>query len=139
MAATSGAFGSKCGFNQSAGGYYTILADIAPANLSNVSVAASGSGGAFVPAQLAAYNWSVDGPLSSLLTAGNVLKDMGKTIAVGTRTYRKVQAVSANSGNTFGVTGSAAVAPAAGYLTGYLEVSGPNGGATTVNRLARAF
>jgi hypothetical protein len=87
---------------------------------------------------LAAYNWANDGPLSSLLLAGNVLKDMGKTVKVGTRTYRKFQAVGAGSLGSFGVVGGAAVAPNAGYLTGYLEVSS-DGGATTQNALARAF
>lgn len=140
MAAASGAFGSKCGYNQSAGGYYLIVSTIAPANLLSVSTAASGSGGATVPAVLATYSgWAADGQFSTLLTAGNVLKDMGKTVVTAGRTYRKFQATANVNLSTNGVTGTAATALNTGYLTGYLEV--PQGGApaTTTNLIARMY
>lgn len=140
MATNSGAFGAKCGFSQGAGGYYMIVSTIAKANLSNVTVAASGTGGAFVPEQLGAYTWDTAYDVSSLLAAGNVLKDMGKTIRLGTRSYRKFQAVAPLTHSTFGVGGSAPVAPNAGYATFYLEVAGANGSPVTAgNILARAL
>jgi hypothetical protein len=140
MATNSGAFGAKCGFNQGAGGYYTVLTNIPLANLSNVSVAASGSGGAFVPATLAPYTFDTAYDVSTLVNAGRVLKDMGKTVRVGTRTYRKFQGVASATHSTFGVGGSAPVAPNTGYASFYLEVAGPNGSAvTTGNNLARAL
>ena len=140
MATNSGAFGAKCGFSQGAGGYYTILADIPKANLSNVTVAASGTGGAFVPEQLGLYVWDTAYDVSSLILAGRVLKDMGKTIRLGSRSYRKFQGVASLTHSTFGVGGSAPVAPNAGYATFYLEVAGANGSpVTTGNNLARAL
>jgi hypothetical protein len=140
MATYSGAFGNKAGFNQNAGGYFLVISTIAPANAQAITTASSGSGGAFAPAVLGAYNWAADGGFSTLLTAGNVLKDMGRTVITSAgRTYRKFQLVNSVQLSTFGVTGSAPVAPSAGYASFYLEVGREGSAVTTGNMLARAF
>ena len=138
MATYSGAFGNKAGFNQSAGAYFLIVSTIAKANVQNITTAPSGSGGAFAPAVLGAYTWDTAVDVSSLLSAGNVLKDMGRTIVTGGRTYRKFQAVNSVQASTFGVTGSAPVAPVTGYASFYLEVGREGSSVTTGNMLARA-
>ena len=140
MATGSGAFGLKAGFNQSGGGYYTVISTIAVANF-QAYTPGTGSGGATTAGTIATYNYAADGAIntSSLLAVGNVLKDMGKTVVSSGRTFRKFQGVAAASLSTFGVTGAGPVSPAAGYVTGYLEVAREGTGVVAGNLLARAF
>ena len=74
---------------------------------------------------------SVGGPrfggryLSSINAPGaGILRDLGKTVVSGGRTFRKIELVVRQSGSnsTFGVEGNAlATNPNADYLTGYIE------------------
>jgi hypothetical protein len=62
-------------------------------------------------------------PLSSISTAGGVLRDMGKTVVSSLRTFRKVQLVVKNdvaTPSTFGVGGPATAGQE--YFTGYIEL-----------------
>ena len=63
--------------------------------------------------------------LSSINAAGaGILRDLGKTVVSGGRTFRKIELVVRQSGSnsTFGVEGNAlATNPNADYLTGYIE------------------
>lgn len=63
--------------------------------------------------------------LSSINQAGaGLLRDLGKTVVSGGRTFRKVELVVRQSGSnsTFGVEGNAlGTNPNADYLTGYIE------------------
>lgn len=148
MAAASGAFGVKAGYNQSAGGYYTVVAAIAPANFLAFTPG-TGSGGAATVGTFATLTWASEvggGKTSSLLAVGNVLKDMGKTVVSSGRTFRKFQGVAASfvgAGGVTGVVGTAAGVNPTGYLTGYLEVAREGTGgvssAPVFNSLARAF
>jgi len=140
MAAASGAFGVKAGYNQSAGGYYTVVADIPLTNFYTLTPG-TGSGGAATVGTFAAYSWTNDllNNTSSVLLAGRLLKDMGRTIVSSGRTFRKFQGVYGGAAlNSFGVAGVATNGPT-GYVTGYLEVSREGLAAGTRNQLARAF
>ena len=63
--------------------------------------------------------------LSSIRTGGQgLLRDLGKTVVSGGRTFRKIELVVRQSGSnsTFGVEGNAlGTNPNADYLTGYIE------------------
>jgi hypothetical protein len=63
--------------------------------------------------------------LSSINAAGaGILRDLGKQVVSGGRTFRKVELVVRQTGSnsTFGVEGNAlGTAPNADYLTGYIE------------------
>jgi hypothetical protein len=63
--------------------------------------------------------------LSSINAAGaGILRDMGKQVVSGGRTFRKVELVVRQTGSnsTFGVEGNAlGTSPNADYLTGYIE------------------
>lgn len=137
MATGSGAFGAKCGFNQSGGGLFIVLTGgitaAAGAAQGFEAAVASGSGGSFVQAM----------PVANAVTvaAGQVLKDMGKTLNIPTstgrmRTFRKFQVVGNASGDAanFGVNpnGSATGAPGGRpfYLETMREGQEPSGDAT---------
>jgi hypothetical protein len=77
--------------------------------------------------QLTTATWATFGSryLSSVQTAGGLLKDHGKTYLSGGRTFRKVQLVvpqSTGTQSTFGVGGATGTTPNQDYLTGYIEV-----------------
>jgi hypothetical protein len=75
--------------------------------------------------------------LSTLTTAGALLKDLGKNVVSSNRYFRKVQFVARNTpagpgvsaASTFGVGGQAlGTFPNADYLTGYIELGYEGGG-----------
>jgi hypothetical protein len=73
-------------------------------------------------------SWAYFGPgksVSSIIAAGAVLKDMGRTVVSSLRTFRKVQLVLTNAnpnpGSTFGV-GGRQTGVGEDYLTGYIEL-----------------
>jgi hypothetical protein len=140
MAANSGAFGAKPGFNQSGGGYYVVVSTIAPAQLLQVVTAGSGSGGAYAQPVLSTNSWWTQTGYSSLssvyLAAGRLLRDMGKTITSSSRTFRKFQLVAPRSLSTGGVTGNVGTSADTGYLDFYVEV--PTDGSPTGNGVAIA-
>jgi hypothetical protein len=77
--------------------------------------------------QLSTATWAYFGSryLSSIQTAGGLLKDHGKTYLSGGRTFRKVQLVvpqSTGTQSTFGVGGATGTTPNQDFLTGYIEV-----------------
>lgn len=122
MAAASGAFNTKGGFNQSGGGYYIVISSIN--TQLNVLTPGTGSGGAATVGSLATAGAAdLPGAVSTLFLAGKIIKDMGKTVVSAGRTFRKIQAVagSASAVASLGVVGSAASATAPGYTSFYLE------------------
>ena len=132
---------ASTGFNTSGGAYYTVLANLDGSLAADATVlyrlvnAGSNSGGAWVEPTLAAVKAElVAGGLYNqaeayeLVKAGSLLKDMGKTVVSAGVTYRKFAAVG-QSPLTFGVMGSAPLAPNAGYFTFYLRVGREGSGA----------
>ena len=75
--------------------------------------------------------------LSTIATAGGLLKDLGKNIISSNRYFRKIQLVLPNGGarlpstgaSTFGVAGAVGTSPNVDYLTGYIELGYEGGGA----------
>jgi hypothetical protein len=145
MASGANAFNSRAGFNQSGGAHFMSLAALSGATNADsnavspfVSVLVNGgsnSGGAFVnPTFARASATTIFAPTSGaagsfaaavMNTQNLLLKDMGKTVVSSGRTFRKFAPVVNNSNaiSTFGVVGSAGVAPNVGYATFYLEVA----------------
>ena len=120
MATGSSAIPSKAGFNQSGGGYFIVISSIRD-NLQTYT-AGTGSGGAATVGSFAQYNDTTGGNWSTVVGAGRIIKDMGKTVVSAGRTFRKFQAVlgtNDNSSPSFGVTGT--TTSTYSYLTGYLE------------------
>ena len=74
--------------------------------------------------------------VSSIVAAGGLLKDIGKSVVSSNRYFRKVQLVVRNGGapvstgaSTFGVAGTNNGAlPNSDYLTGYIELGLEGGG-----------
>lgn len=73
--------------------------------------------------------------LSTIATAGGLLKDLGKNIVSSNRYFRKIQLVLPNAGarpstgaSTFGVAGAVGTSPNVDYLTGYIELGYEGGG-----------
>jgi hypothetical protein len=151
MSAGSGAFGTKAGFNQSAGGYLVATKSAAILSSLQIYTPGSGSGGATqvgvfssmvntvnvggaVNLPLARHCGlvSVAAGAAAQVDNGALLKDMGKTIVSTGRVFRKYQVVgpTALTVSTFGVGGAVGSSTQAGYLTGYLEVPGGNNGFT---------
>ncbi len=104
-----------------------------------VTLAAFGGGSAtnrihaYDGSTMSVASWSYFGsgrPLSTLNSAGAVLKDMGKTVVSSLRTFRKIQLVavggtyggSNSTLSTFGVGGRSGTTPNEDYLTGYIEL-----------------
>lgn len=130
MATGSGAFSTRCGYNQSGGGHYIVVTGLAATQIYDVPVGAGSGGATTFPAPVAetttTLQWAAG--LSSVTVAGSILKDMGKTYISSQRTFRKFQAVSNKAGGaaSFGVTGQVPGATAnatTGYFTFYLETS----------------
>lgn len=120
MSAASGAFSAKAGFNQGSGGYFYVVSNIAGSNLLTLNPAS----GTLSPATLA----EMPSGVSTLFTAGRVVRDMGKTVVSSTRVFKKIQGVAPESQapSTNGVTGTGATSSNPGYATYYVE--------TTVNQ-----
>jgi hypothetical protein len=156
MAAGSGAFSVKAGYNQSGGAYLYILNNdmlVAPDRYLNVFTPGTGSGGATTVGSFGAVNAAAvaagvlggsgtsAGTISSLFGQGRLVRDMGKTVVSAGRTFKKIQAVLGtdnNSSPTFGVTGAAATATNPGYATFFVETgyAGANADGSTTNGLA---
>jgi cystathionine beta-lyase family protein involved in aluminum resistance len=156
MSAGSGAFGTKAGFNQSAGGYLVGTKSAVILSSLQVYTPGSGSGGATQVGSFSSMVYTVNaggvnGPLQQHCGVlsyaapvapatvglpdkdnGALLKDMGKTIVSTGRVFRKYQVVGPTkfTASTFGVGGAVGSSTQAGYLTGYLEVPGGNAGFT---------
>ena len=93
----------------------------------------AGAGGSFLPGVFTAADWASNGSSASALTssistiaAGGLLKDMGKTVVSSSRTFRKVQLVTATA---TGVSGTSTMNGP--FLTGYIELGTGNGGLPT--------
>ncbi len=137
MAANSSAHSAKGGFNQSGGAYFIVIADIS--GKLNVLTPGTGSGGAttsgtmtVTPAATIAPNLAAAG---SWVGAGKLIKDMGKTVVVGTVTYRKFQTVQAPSAT--GAGGQMGASPS--YYSFYLEVGREGAQAVSPAVIARYF
>ena len=114
----------------SANPYFLVVSTIAPTNFFTYT-APPGSGGSFIntSANFATYNFAGDSNAqanaaantSSLLFAGNMLRDMGKSVVAAGSTFRKVQMLASSlltGANTTGITG--VQGQRTGYLTGYI-------------------
>ena len=131
----------NAGFNQSGGAYYMVLQNLetvgtgaAGAYIKALETAGSNSGGAWVGPTLVAVSMSTilgntgtvgaTGQGSTLVAAGALLRDMGKTIVSSVRVFRKFAPVVAAGtfNSSFGTVGQAAVAPNTGYGSFYLEI-----------------
>lgn len=127
----------KPGFKQAGGDYYIIITSISSQFLTLTP--GTGSGGSATVGSFAQYadtaaNWS------SIVVAGRLIKDVGKTVVSSGRTFRKFQAVlgsATNSSPTFGVMGKAASSTDTGYFSGYLEIGTEGAGTTSVAAIAR--
>jgi hypothetical protein len=111
--------------------YFLVVANIAPSSFFTYN-GPSGSGGSFGPVSntnFTPYNFygdltssgTVPANTSSLLFAGNMLRDMGKTVVTPGSTFRKVQLLASSvvaGPNTTGITG--VQGQRTGYLTGYI-------------------
>ena len=125
------------GFSQSASAYLTIVSDLTFTRFLTYTPG-TGSGGAALPGSFAPYNVVSLGNTVNLSTsqlkAGNMLKDMGKTVVSTGRVFRKVQVMAA-AGNPGISGGSVSAGTGDNFLTGYLEVASDAG--DTPNSLAR--
>lgn len=127
------------GFSQSASAYLTIVSDLTFTRFLTYTPG-TGSGGAALPGSFAPYNVVSLGNTVNLSTsqlkAGNMLKDMGKTVVSTGRVFRKVQvmAPAADPGLSGGSLGPNNWT-GANFITGYLEVASDAG--ETPNALAR--
>ena len=143
MAANSASHPARAGYNQSGGAYFIVTANLdnakspntAPAYINTLVSRGSNSGGAWVPPTLALVSMSTVLGLtptdahysfaSSIVQAGSLLKDMGRTVVSSGRTFRKFAPVVGGTADRTlanGVAGSVGSAPNAGYGTFYLEV-----------------
>ena len=145
MSAGTNAYGANCGFNQSGGAHFIIMTSLTNTSINSITTAATGSGGAVaapVLALVAATDASV-GLTAADVVAGKLLKDMGTSVVSSGRVFRKFAAVgtgtAAKYASSFGVNGSAAVAPNAGYGTFYLEVGREGAGSATPAPILRYF
>jgi hypothetical protein len=118
-------------------GYLTVMSTINVTNVYSPVLTQTGSGGAFVMSAPAAYPWTVapntTSNISSALTFGKVIRDMGRSEISSGRVFRKFKAV------TGGNNGSNSTGDFAGgdsnYGTFYLETSA-NGGDVPVANLS---
>lgn len=107
------------------GGYYVPLGSLVGLIYSEPTVAANGTMPALSTAAWAKTGGAAGRYLSTISSvgAGGLLKDMGKTLVSGQRTFRKVQLVVSTT-STFGVAGTTPTTAGAteDYLTGYIEL-----------------
>ncbi len=134
---SSGAFGTKAGFNQSGGAHYIALTATYLSTLQTYTPG-TGSGGATTQGSFAPFSWAADGAASSIHGQYKLIKDMGKTVISSGRTFRKFQLVFPQSQSTMGIYGSAASTTNPGYITGYLEVA-RDGSPATITPMARYY
>ena len=119
------------GFKQvPAGGYVTIVSTLNVTNLYAKPVTA-GSGGSATVAAPVAVPLATIGPVSTLLRAGNVLKDMGTSAVSSSRVFRKFKAV--GLATTAGGFGDLTTADN-NFATFYVEVAGDGGDVPDVNK-----
>lgn len=126
------------GFKQvPSAGYVTIVSTLNVNNLHYKPVTA-GSGGSATIAAPVSYSTALAtiGPVSTLLRAGNVLKDMGSVAVSSSRVFRKFKAVglaSSGAGGDFTTADN-------NFATFYLEVTGDGGDVPDANKsiLARS-
>jgi len=139
--------------NGSVNSYYQVVTTVA-SNAFYTYTAPSGSGGSqqFVAASnftLFDYANAKIGAVvfntSSLLTAGNLVRDMGKTVVASGSTFRKIQLLP-NNVSTLTLNGSAVTSTGVqgaptGALTGYVQLPNDTTDATTPNlaRLVRLY
>jgi len=120
----------NAGFKQvPAGGYVTIISSLNCAVLYSKPVTA-GSGGSATVAAPVAVPLATIGPVSTLLRAGNVLKDMGSSVVSSSRVFRKFKAVglaSSGAGGDFTTVDN-------NFGTFYLEVTGDGGDVPDANK-----
>lgn len=121
MAANSSAHPARAGFNQSGGAYFLVVSSIQGQLLAYT--AGTGSGGATTSGTFASTTTLAlcggVGDISSLVGAGKLIKDLGKTVVSSGRSFRKFQVVQPTAGNSsvsVGITGAAST-----YATFYLE------------------
>lgn len=134
MASGSSAFPAKCGYNQSAGGYFIILD---ATSFATKSYSYDGTSMTALNTSSGVGKEITDALAPTDGTAAKLIKDMGKTVVISGRTYRKFQLVAPTNGlasPTFGVGGAA---PA--YTSFYLEVGreGANADTGSVALIAR--
>jgi hypothetical protein len=129
------------GFNQSGGAYYMVLQNLETVGdgstgsyINRLATAGSNSGGAWVSPTLVPVSMSTilgntgtagaTGQGSTLVAAGALLRDMGKTVVSSVRVFRKFAPVVAAGTfkSSFGVIGQPALAPNTGYGSFYLEI-----------------
>jgi hypothetical protein len=136
---------SSEGFKQvpAGSGYLTVMSTINVTNVYAPTFTQSGSGGAFTVAAPTAYPWltgsNASSNISSALTFGKVIRDMGRTQISSGRVFRKFKAVSGvNNGTTS--TGDFAGGDS-NFGTFYLETVANGGDVPAANAsvLARAF
>ena len=135
MATGSSAFPAHAGFNQSGGAYFIVITDISSKLFSYTP--GKYSGGATEPGTVAAVTAATlaAGTTPIALTAGKLIKDMGKSVVVGGVTYRKFQAVVAPTAT--GAGGQAGRAPE--YYSFYLEVGREGAANVSPAGIARYF
>jgi hypothetical protein len=137
MSVNAGAHSVKGGFNQAGGAHFIVISDISAKLFAYTP--GTNSGGATTTGTVATVAAAAlaAGTTPITLTAGKLIKDMGKSVVVGGVTYRKFQAVvaptAANAGGQAGRTPE--------YYSFYLEVgregqqtSGGGGGPAGIAR-----
>ena len=141
--------------NGSVNSYYQVVATVA-SNAFYTYTAPSGSGGSpqvvnttnltvFDYANVKVGNAVDVFNTSSLLTVGNLVRDMGKTVVASGSTFRKIQLlpnnVSSLTLNGSAVTSTGVQGSPTGALTGYVQMPNDNTNATTPNvaRLVRLY
>ena len=132
MAAGSGAFSAKCGFNQSGGAQYIVITQAAAGQVFDFPVV-SGSGGAFTVTAPTTTATSLATNVTAALAPGAIIRDMGRTVVVpsgnGARTFRKFQLVGNAAGDAANFGVSATVAGRAFFLETMREGQEPTAGA----------
>ena len=119
MSVNSAAHSDKGGFNQSGGAYFIVITDITSKLFAYTpGTGSGGAAGAGTVASVTTTQLGGPGGAGILLTAGKLIKDMGKSVVVGGVTYRKFQAVVAPTAASAG--GQAGRTPE--YASFYLEV-----------------
>ena len=143
MATNSSAHPARAGYNQSGGAYFIVTANLdnaiapntTPTYINTLTSGGSNSGGAWVTPTFSLVSMSTVLGItptlphyqfaSSIVQAGALLKDMGRTVVSSGRTFRKFAPVVGGTADRTlanGVAGSVGSAPNAGYGTFYLEV-----------------
>jgi len=135
MAANSAAHSVKGGFNQSGGSYFIVVTDISSKLFAYTpGTGSGGAAGAGTVAPVVAATLAA-GTTPIALTAGKLIKDMGKSVVVGGVTYRKFQAVVAPTAVNAG--GQAGRTPE--YYSFFLEVGREGAANASPAGIARYF